>query len=352
MDTPTDISAGITAATALLRRHGAADLGHPGGTLLAHLERVEKRLAGWSARPALRLAGLCHAFYGTDGFATSLLPRERRGELADVIGAEAEELVHFYASCDREASYRTLARPGALFHDRFTGRTSAPAPALLRDFAELTAANELDLAVVNDAIRAEHGGALLRLFTAWRPLLTEAAYEDAREVLTLRGEERQAFLRGLERGDVVTGVVHVVADFGVTFVELGGVRAMLNIPEVSWHRIDFPTEVVREGQELAFTVLGVETEDADGHERVSLSLKDLCPDPLRELARTRLGDTLRGTVTKETPFGMFVRVADGVEGLLHDDDRAGRALRAGDEVDVVIARVNVVQRRVRLTLAP
>ncbi|WP_256355784.1 DUF6817 domain-containing protein [Streptomyces sp. PKU-EA00015] len=192
MDTPTDISAGVTAATALLRRHGAADLGHPGGTLLAHLERVEQRLAGWGARPALRLAGLCHAFYGTDGFAASLLPRERRGELAAVIGAEAEEVVHFYASCDREASYGTLAQPGALFRDRFTGRTSAPAPARLRDFAELTAANELDLAAVNDAIRAEHGGGLLRLFTAWRPLLSQAAYEDAQEILTPHGEERRS----------------------------------------------------------------------------------------------------------------------------------------------------------------
>ncbi|MFF8844465.1 DUF6817 domain-containing protein [Streptomyces sp. NPDC015127] len=352
MDTPADISAGITAATALLRQHGAADLGHPGGTLLAHLERVEKRLAGWGARPALRLAGLCHAFYGTDGFAESLLPLERRGELASVIGTEAEELVHFYASCDREASYGALAQPGARFRDRFTGRTSSPAPERLRDFAELTAANELDLAEVNEAIRAEHGGALLRLFTTWLPLLTDAAHRNAREVLTLRGEERQAFLHGLERGDVVTGVVSVIADFGVTFVELGGVQAMMNIPEVSWRRIDFPSDVIRVGEELAFTVLDVETEEVDGRERVSLSLKDLRPDPLRELARTRLGQAVRGTVTTGVAFGVFVRVADGVEGLLHDDDLAGRALRVGDEVDVVIAGVNVVQRRVRLTLAP
>ncbi|MFJ8073216.1 DUF6817 domain-containing protein [Streptomyces sp. NPDC096176] len=335
----------------LLRAHGAEQLPHPGGTLLAHLERVRERLADWGARPALQLAGLCHAFYGTDGFATSLVPLTRRDELAAVIGTEAEELVHFYASCDRGASYRSLARDDAAFRDRFTGSTFTPSLGQRQDFAELTAANELDLTVADAGTRAEHGGALLRLFTAWRLLLSESAWADARELLTLRGDERQAFLRGLERGDVVTGVVSVIADFGVTFVELGGVEAMMNIPEVSWSRIDFPTDVIHEGQELAFTVLGVDMPDRDGRERVSLSLKDLHPDPLRELARTRIGETLRGTVTKEVPSGVFVRVTDGVEGLLHDD-LAGRTLRTGEVVEVRITGVNVHQRRLRLTLEP
>ncbi|NUK39308.1 hypothetical protein HRW12_37470, partial [Streptomyces lunaelactis] len=78
-----------TQATALLRKFGAESLDHPGGTLLAHLQRVKDHLAAWGARPALQLAGLCHAFYGTDGFATALLPLDRRGDLASVIGAEA-----------------------------------------------------------------------------------------------------------------------------------------------------------------------------------------------------------------------------------------------------------------------
>ncbi|MGY5125449.1 DUF6817 domain-containing protein [Streptomyces nigrescens] len=81
-------------AVALLRELGAETLDHPGGTLLAHLRRVQEQLATWGARPALQLAGLCHAFYGTDGFATPLLPLDRRTELAAVIGAEAEALVN------------------------------------------------------------------------------------------------------------------------------------------------------------------------------------------------------------------------------------------------------------------
>ncbi|BFO18235.1 hypothetical protein SHKM778_46230 [Streptomyces sp. KM77-8] len=114
-------------AVALLRKLDAAALDHPGGTLLAHLIRVRERLAAWGARPALQLAGLCHAFYGTDGFPTGLLPIDRRSELAAVIGAEAEELVYVYAGCDRDASYPSLAQVDARFRDRFTGRVFTPA---------------------------------------------------------------------------------------------------------------------------------------------------------------------------------------------------------------------------------
>ncbi|MFB7983582.1 DUF6817 domain-containing protein [Streptomyces vinaceus] len=206
-------------ALALLRERGAGRLDHPGGTLLAHLERVHARLGVWGARPALRLAGLCHAFYGTDGFATALLPVGRRAELAAVIGAEAEEIVYFYASCDRAASYPTLAADVATdvatdapsyvppdvpsgrsrgagaadgeavpsvapaFRDRFTGHVHCPDRQSRRDFAELTAANELDLARIDPAFRAAHGPGLLALFTRVRGLLTEPAWQDCRAVL-------------------------------------------------------------------------------------------------------------------------------------------------------------------------
>jgi hypothetical protein len=168
-------------AGALLRRLGADRVPHPGGTLLAHLERVHARLALWDARPALRLAGLCHAFYGTDGFPTGLLPLDRRPELASVIGPDAEAIVHFYASCDREATYPHLLEP--LFRDRFTGRTYAPDPLACRDFAELTAANELDLARRDPDFRERWGPELLALLTRFRPLLSRPAWRDTLSVL-------------------------------------------------------------------------------------------------------------------------------------------------------------------------
>jgi hypothetical protein len=172
----------IAAVAGSLASRGAAGIPHPGGTLLAHLERVHGLLAQWGARPALRLAGLCHAFYSTDGFATALGDPSRRDELAAIIGQEAERLVYFYASCDRRFSYPGLARAGP-FKDRFTGTVLCPPLSLRRDFAELTAANELDIAVVNPDFRAQAGRGLLRLFTSWRDLLSDMAWRSVQAAL-------------------------------------------------------------------------------------------------------------------------------------------------------------------------
>lgn len=162
-------------ALALLRAAGAEEIEHPGGTLLAHLQRVSALLASWGARPALVSAGLCHAFYGTDGFPVALLDLGRRAELAEAIGVEAEALVHFYASCDRGASYPGLPDDAGPFVDRFTGARLRPGLPARRDFAELTAANELDIVAVSPQARTRYGADLLDLFTRWRPLLSEPA---------------------------------------------------------------------------------------------------------------------------------------------------------------------------------
>ncbi|MEU2390560.1 DUF6817 domain-containing protein [Streptomyces sp. NPDC007369] len=171
------------AALALLRGLGAERIPHPGGTLLAHLTRVEALLASWGAQPELRLAGLCHAFYGTDGFATALLPVGRRAELAAVIGDAAEEIAYLYAGCDRSASYPSLTTAEPVFRDRFTGLVHAPGLQALRDFAELTAANELDLARTDPAFRAAHGPGLRELFARWQELLSGPALRECRAVL-------------------------------------------------------------------------------------------------------------------------------------------------------------------------
>ncbi|MER7179737.1 DUF6817 domain-containing protein [Streptomyces hyaluromycini] len=176
-------------AVALLRTLGAAEIDHPGGTLLVHLQRVQEQLAAWGARPALQLAGLCHAFYGTDGFPTALLPLDRRTELVAVIGAEAEAIVYLYASCDRKATYPALANPDAAFRDRFTGQARFPEPRLRRDFAELSAANELDLARVDPSFREKWGAQLLALFTRFRPLLSRPAWSACRAVLAPEPDE-------------------------------------------------------------------------------------------------------------------------------------------------------------------
>jgi hypothetical protein len=178
--TQSDPAEGVVA---LLRRLGAGEIEHPGGTLLEHVQRVRGQLEGWGARCDLQLAGLCHAFYGTDGFATALLPIQSRSELVRYIGEDAEELVYCYASCDRKSSYGTLASDDALFHDRFTGEAFVPSLQQRRDFAELTVANELDLARISPAFHARWGADLLKLFTGLRPLLSDKAWQEAGNVL-------------------------------------------------------------------------------------------------------------------------------------------------------------------------
>ncbi|MER7516324.1 DUF6817 domain-containing protein [Streptomyces sp. NPDC126499] len=155
-------------------------------------ERVEARLAGWGAREDLRLAGLCHAFYGKHGFAASLLPRERRADLAAAIGPAAEELVYFYASCDRDFTHPGLARDDGLFRDRFTGEEFVPTSRQRADFAELTAANELDVLAMNAPFRQRYRAPLLRLLNGWGPLLSEPALASARGLLSMTVDERRA----------------------------------------------------------------------------------------------------------------------------------------------------------------
>jgi len=114
-------------AEAFLRDRGAADMPHPGGTLLEHLGRVRQLLADWEADPVVQMAGRCHATYGSDGFEQWLQPVTDRSPLAELIGDRAEALVHLYASCDRGAVYPQLGRTRpVVFRDRFTGVEHVP----------------------------------------------------------------------------------------------------------------------------------------------------------------------------------------------------------------------------------
>jgi hypothetical protein len=173
----------IAAVTAALASRGAAEIAHPGGTLLAHLERVGALLGQWSAGPVLRSAGLCHAWYGTDGFDAALGDLAGRDELAALIGEDAEDLVYLYASCDRRFSYPHLAQRDGLFRDRFTGTVFCPPVALRRHVAELTAANELDIAAIDPRFRARYGAQLLDLFISWRDLLSVPAWQSVQTTL-------------------------------------------------------------------------------------------------------------------------------------------------------------------------
>jgi pimeloyl-ACP methyl ester carboxylesterase len=133
-------------AFALQRSLGADRIDHPGGTLLAHLHRVHALTVEWSATPRTRLAAICHATFGTDGFPHALMATAERQRLNQVIGSDAASLVYLYGACDRSHTYRDLGRRPLPVRDRFTGDTTPIQEADLVDFAVLTIANELDVA--------------------------------------------------------------------------------------------------------------------------------------------------------------------------------------------------------------
>lgn len=157
------------------------------------------------------------------------------------------------------------------------------------------------------------------------------------------------FLQSLQRGQTITGTVTDIASFGVTFVDIGGHIAMINIPELSWRRVGDPSDVVAVGQTITTEILDVDIERG----RVSLSLKALQPDPLIDLQQ-QTGCVVAGTVTKIVLIGVFVRIEDrpdGFEGLVPQAELADFPAEAGDVITVKIVNVDVVQRRIRLAPA-
>ncbi len=162
----------------LLVERGANAVEHPGGTLLEHLSRVASLLERWGASDDVQAAGLCHACYGTDGFAVTLLDLDERDLLIRQIGPRAEAWVYLYGSCDRAAVYPEFARSGPLrFRDRFTGETSEVPERDAAVLAELTAANEFDIVTVNPVWATEIGVGLLDLFRGARHRLSGEAWE-------------------------------------------------------------------------------------------------------------------------------------------------------------------------------
>lgn len=172
-------------AERFLLDHGADRIDHPGGTLYAHLGRVADRLATWGSSDDVVLAGLCHATYGTDGFATALLPVAERPALAEVIGPAAEAIVYLYASCDRGKTYPDLGGSGAVsFHDRFTGQARPVGADELRNFMAITAANELDVFAHNAELAQRYGQAFLGVLAQARARLPKAAWVAAQLALS------------------------------------------------------------------------------------------------------------------------------------------------------------------------
>ncbi|GAB3294429.1 MULTISPECIES: 30S ribosomal protein S1 [Pseudoclavibacter] len=168
-----------------------------------------------------------------------------------------------------------------------------------------------------------------------------------------QSETRSNFLNNLQKGQVRKGVVSSIVNFGA-FVDLGGVDGLVHVSELSWKHIEHASEVVEVGQEVTVEILEVDLD----RERVSLSLKATQEDPWQVLARTHaIGQIAPGKVTKLVPFGAFVRVADGIEGLVHISELssghvelAEQVVSVGQELFVKIIDIDLDRRRISLSL--
>jgi small subunit ribosomal protein S1 len=170
---------------------------------------------------------------------------------------------------------------------------------------------------------------------------------------TQRLEAERELLEQLEKGQIRKGVVASIVNFGA-FVDLGGVDGLVHTSELSWKEVSHPSEVVAVGQEVMVEVLHVDLERG----RVTLSIRATQPDPWHRFARNHpLGQTVSGTVTKLVPFGAFVRVDDGIEGLIHISElawepvgRPEQVVRVGDQIEVKIVDIDLQRRRISLSL--
>jgi small subunit ribosomal protein S1 len=168
-----------------------------------------------------------------------------------------------------------------------------------------------------------------------------------------QSEGRKIFLESLKKGERRRGVVSSIVNFGA-FVDIGGgVDGLVHVSELSWKHVDHPSEVAAVGQEVDVDVLDVDLE----RERVSLSLKATQEDPWREFERKhQMGEIISGSVTKLVPFGAFVRVGEGIEGLVHISELSDQhvespeqVVQVGEQVRVKVVDVDVSRRRISLS---
>lgn len=164
---------------------------------------------------------------------------------------------------------------------------------------------------------------------------------------------RKEVLENLQEDEIVKGIVRRLTNFGA-FVDIGGVDGLLHISEMSWHRISHPSEVVKVNDEIEVMVLRIDREQ----EKISLGLKQVLPNPWDTVEEKYPVDSIiTAKVVRLAPFGAFVQLEPGVEGLVHISHLADRhiakpdeVVTEGEEVDVKVLNINTAEKRIRLSI--
>ncbi len=168
-----------------------------------------------------------------------------------------------------------------------------------------------------------------------------------------QSEERQAFLEDLEVGDIKEGKVSSIVNFGA-FVDIGGMDGLVHVSELSWRHVENPNEIVKVGDNATVKVLEIDNDK----ERISLSIKQVTEDPWLDFELSfNEEDIVEGEVTKVVPFGSFVTIGKGVEGLVHVSEISidkvespELILAIGQKVKVKIIELDIPKRRVNLSI--
>lgn len=173
-------------------------------------------------------------------------------------------------------------------------------------------------------------------------------------ILDEEHEQRQKELwETLQVGDIKTGIVKRITNFGA-FIDIGDIEGLLHVSELAWGRVNHPSDVLKEGQEIKVKIIGLDKEK----EKISLSMKELLPDPWHVLvAKYKLNDVVNGKVLRTVPFGAFVELEPGVEGLVHISQLANHhvaktedVVKSGDKVKVKIIKIDEEAKKISLSI--
>ena len=167
-----------------------------------------------------------------------------------------------------------------------------------------------------------------------------------------RAEARTELVANLEEGQVLQGVIKNITDYGA-FVDLGGVDGLLHVTDISWKRINHPSEALQIGESVQVKVIKFNEET----QRISLGIKQLTEDPwIKVFERFPIGSKMTGIVTNITDYGSFVELEDGIEGLVHVTEMSwtkknvhpGKIVSTSEKVEVMVLEIDVQKRRISL----
>ena len=167
-----------------------------------------------------------------------------------------------------------------------------------------------------------------------------------------RAEAKSELVANLQEGQVLQGIVKNITDYGA-FVDLGGVDGLLHVTDISWKRINHPSEALQMGESVQVKVIKFNDET----QRISLGIKQLTEDPwLKVVDRFPVGSKMNGVVTNITDYGSFVELEDGIEGLVHVSEMSwtkknvhpGKIVSTSEKVEVIVLEIDVSKRRISL----